>query len=157
VATSIRSFTRSVDEFRFADIDWRPLARMDWSTRWFSHWRGRQSGRAPAWHVPDQLGLSHDRASTVFHPMQRARLVPLGFVHRWRGLSQLSSRISTRLPERGPTMAMGSDQVVDLEFVKTRPNQRSAASAKRNDSFADEPENPEPTRSGTFLSFTDFL
>src|SRR5260370_504640 len=48
--------------------------------------------------------------------MQRARFFFDGDIHFRRGLSQLSSRISARLPQRREAVAMGSDQIVDLEI-----------------------------------------
>src|SRR5438046_7130948 len=65
--------------------------------------------------------------------MQRARLVFDGTVYIWRGLPQLSSRISARLSKRREAMAMGSDQMADLDSIEVRINERSASSAAGDD------------------------
>ena len=61
--------------------------------------------------------------------MQRARLVFPGAVYVWRGLSQLSSRISARLSKRREALAVGSDEMVDLDSIEAGLNERSAPSA----------------------------
>ena len=136
MATSTYSFTGRARQFRCADAARRMVGRRDRRARRFSNWRCRQSRGASTWHLFDQLRLSHDRASTVFDTMQRARLVLLGVVHGGRGLSQLSSRIPVRLSKRGAAMAMGPDEMVNLESVKVGTDKRSAASAKTNSSHA---------------------
>jgi len=65
--------------------------------------------------------------------MQRARLVFDGAVYIWRGLPQLSSRISARLSKRREAMAMGSDQMADLDSIEAPINERSASSAAADD------------------------
>ena len=65
--------------------------------------------------------------------MQRARLVFYGAIYIWRGLPQLSSRISARLSKRREAMAMGSDQMADLDSIEARINERSASSAAADD------------------------
>ena len=65
--------------------------------------------------------------------MQRARLVFDGAVYIWRGLPQLSSRISARLSKRREAMAMGSDQMADLDSIEVRINERSASSVAGDD------------------------
>src|SRR5206468_6968437 len=100
VATSTYSFARGASELCFAHLAWGAMGRMGRRARRFSHRRRRESGGAPTWHLPDQLCLSHDRASALFDTVQRARFVSHGAVYLWRGLSQLSPRISARLSER---------------------------------------------------------
>src|SRR6202030_3058403 len=70
--------------------------------------------------------LPHNGASAVFDPMQRARFFFDGDIHFRRRLSQLSPRISARLPQRREAVAVGSDQMVDLDFVEARPNEQTA-------------------------------
>src|SRR5206468_12726997 len=65
--------------------------------------------------------------------MQRARLVFDGAVYIWRGLPQLSSRISARLSKRREAMAMGSDQMAHLDSIEARISERSASSAAGDD------------------------
>ena len=61
--------------------------------------------------------------------MQRARLVFHGAVYIWRGLPQLSSRISARLSKRCEALAMGPDQMADLDSIQAPVNEQSAPSA----------------------------
>ena len=65
--------------------------------------------------------------------MQRARLVFYGAIYIWRGLPQLSSRISARLSKRREAMAMGSDQMADLDSIEARLGGRFAPSPAGDD------------------------
>src|SRR6516164_6183882 len=67
--------------------------------------------------------------------MQRARLVFDGAVYIWRGLPQLSSRISARLSERREALELGPDQMADLDSIQAPINERSASSAAGDDSL----------------------
>src|SRR5260370_32163631 len=67
--------------------------------------------------------------------MQRARFAADGGVHVRRGLSQLSSRISARLPQWRKAVAVGPDQMVDLDFVEARFGQRSPPRSMGSNSF----------------------
>src|SRR4029079_2496958 len=62
-----------------------------------------------------------------------ARLACHGAIHIWRGLPQLSSRISARLPKRRETMAMGPDQMADLDSLEAPINERSPSSGAGDD------------------------
>src|SRR5215472_15595720 len=66
--------------------------------------------------------------------MQRARLVSDGAVYLWRGLPQLSSRISARLSKRREAMELGPDQMAYLDSIEAPVNERSASSAAGDDS-----------------------
>src|SRR5438034_6299177 len=67
--------------------------------------------------------------------MQRARFFFIGDTDVRRRLSQLSSRISARLPQRRETVAVGPDQVVDLDLVQAGSDQQSAPRASGSNSF----------------------
>src|SRR5206468_4430800 len=67
--------------------------------------------------------------------MQRARLVFPGAVYVWRRLSQLSSSISARLSERREAVAVGSDEMVDLDFIEAGLDGWAASSAPGNNSL----------------------
>src|SRR2546430_527183 len=74
--------------------------------------------------------------------MQRARFIFDGDIYFRRRLSQLSPRISARLSQRREAMAMGPDEVVDLDLVQAGPDQQSAPRSSGSNSFQ---------RSGTAL------
>src|SRR5438093_12764235 len=92
--------------------------------------------------------------------MQRARLVFDGAVYIWRGLPQLSSRISARLSKRREAMGMGSDQMADLDSIEAWAGKRSASIAARNDllhpdapaRFATQSDELNPSWTGTLIS-----
>src|SRR6516164_3182226 len=82
--------------------------------------------------------------------MQRARLVFDGAVYIWRGLPQLSSRISARLSERREALELGPDQMADLDSIQAPINERSASSAAGDDSL-------HPDTSARFATQSDEL
>src|SRR5437667_5308154 len=65
--------------------------------------------------------------------MQRARLVFDGAVYIWRGLPQLSPRVSARLSKRREAVGVGPDEMADLDSIEARINERSASSAAGDD------------------------
>src|SRR5205807_2132335 len=67
--------------------------------------------------------------------MQRARFFFDGDIHFRRRLSQLSSRISARLSQRREAVAVGPDQMVDLDFIEAWVDERSAARSGRSNSL----------------------
>src|SRR5437879_1958927 len=94
--------------------------------------------------------------------MQRARFFFAGDIHFRRRLSQLSSRISARLPQRRETVAVGPDQVVDLDLVEARVDDRFTARSARSNSgqrgaAARFPEYARVSASLSFEDFQDFL
>src|SRR5881628_3118289 len=61
--------------------------------------------------------------------MQRTRFILDGAVYLRRRLSQLSPRISARLPQWREAVGVGPDEMVDLDSIETGLDERSASRA----------------------------
>src|SRR5262245_29359000 len=128
---------------------------MDLRARWFFDWRLGQGSSPATRHFLDQLSLSHHWPPALLNQVQRAGFIFAGAVYLRRRLSQLSSRISARLSQWGETLAVGSDQMVDLDFIEARTDQWSASRTRGID-FLERDQSAKCTEVGSFrLSVSD--